>query len=482
VAAWAAAGVAVHPVAPARALETWRASVHGDGAAPAVLVLGAGVGNRLTLARALHQRAPGAHLVFLVEPDGADAFRQAMTRTPMIGAHWTVAAGGPQALAVELGSVVGSTRQRLGFRASLDRINAQRRAGSEPEGVPRGLIVTNHYLASILEHAEDAILAIERDDTIATWNVGAAALFLIEAGAALGRSVGLLADPADASTLLALVHGAREGTTARNRELTCRRSDGTTFRASLTIAPVRDEAGRTQSVSLMLRDVTARRRHEAEIEALNAELAERLREVHRANAELASTLAALERTQRDLLDVNRTLERQATTDALTGLKNRIVFQNSLLEMIHLAERQRIPLSVLLVDVDHFKRVNDTWGHQQGDRALQAVARALMDHVREQDIVARFGGEEFAVLLPHTDLEAALLVAEHLRSGCAGVFDLQPTLTVSIGVAAYEPGEAEAALIRRADAALYASKAQGRDRVTAAERSVREPAAGRSERA
>ena len=479
--ALAEADLAVHAVGPAAALETWRASMRDAGAIPAIVVFGARVESRLNLARAVHLMTPNAHLVFRVEHDDADAFRQAMARSPMIGAHWSVASGSPAALVAQLRAVVRSTRQRLAGRASLDRINAQRSVAAESGDVPRGLVVTNHYVASILENAEDAILAIERDDTIATWNQGAARLFRTEPSAALGRSVDLLVER-DAAALLDLVQTARAGTPVRNHEMACRRSDGTTFHATVTLAPVRDEVGRIQSVSLILRDDTARRRHEAEILDLNAKLARRLHEVHQANAELAATMATLERTQQDLLRVNRSLERQATTDPLTGLKNRIVFQNSLQEMIHVAERQRTPLSLLLIDVDHFKRVNDTLGHLEGDRALQSVASAITAHVREQDIVARFGGEEFAVLLPNTALADAVVVAEHLRSGCCGVFDLAPALTISIGAAALMPGEAEASLIGRADAALYTSKAEGRDRVTAAEVVAQAPATVARERA
>ncbi len=144
------AGIPVRSVGAATALETWRASLRSDEATPAVVVLGTGLENRLALARAVHQTAPPAHLVFLVEPDDADAFRQAMTRAPMLGAHWTVAAASPASLVAHVQDVTRSTRQRLAFRVSLDRINAQRRVPSESDDVPRGLVVTNHYLASIL--------------------------------------------------------------------------------------------------------------------------------------------------------------------------------------------------------------------------------------------------------------------------------------------------------------------------------------------
>jgi GGDEF domain-containing protein len=165
--------------------------------------------------------------------------------------------------------------------------------------------------------------------------------------------------------------------------------------------------------------------HEAEVAALNAALAGRVQDLRRANLELEGALAQLEATKQELLELNDALERQATTDALTGLKNRIVFQNSILEMIALAERQGSTLSLLLVDVDHFKRVNDRFGHQEGDRVLKAVAAALAASVREQDIVARFGGEEFAVLLPNTDLDAAIGVAEHLRCACHEAAGIEP---------------------------------------------------------
>jgi diguanylate cyclase (GGDEF)-like protein len=196
-------------------------------------------------------------------------------------------------------------------------------------------------------------------------------------------------------------------------------------------------------------------------------------DLHRANLELETALAQLEATKQELLALNDALERQATTDALTGLKNRIVFQNSIVEMIAVAERHGSTLTLLLVDIDHFKRVNDTRGHQEGDRVLRAVSHALAAHVREQDIVARFGGEEFAVLLPNTELVPALTVAEHLRRACRNAVRIEPRLTVSIGVAEYAPGDSEVTLIGRADAALYAAKAQGRDRVVA----TAEPAPG-----
>jgi diguanylate cyclase (GGDEF)-like protein/PAS domain S-box-containing protein len=465
-----ATGCRVDVVAEAEILAHARAwDVTGE-APPAALVLVDGLSQPWPLARTLHQAAPWAHLVFLASTGRAEALRDAAGRLPLIGSHWSVADPAADDFADLIGDGLRAARRRLGFQAALARMNAQLGDGASGTG-GRDPIITNHYLASIFEHAEDAILAVGHDGTIASWNRSAGRLFGLDQAGALGLPVGILVDPAHGEVLTDLVATVRSGATVRNHGVLGRRGDGTTFHGEVTLAPVFDGEGRIVSVSVIARDVTERKAHEAEVAALNAALAARVQDLRRANLELEGALAQLEATKQELLELNGALERQATTDALTGLKNRIVFQNSILEMIALAERQGATLSLLLVDVDHFKRVNDRFGHQEGDRVLRAVAVALAASVREQDIVARFGGEEFAILLPHTDLDAAIVVAEHVRLACREAAGVEPRLTVSIGVAAFASGDSEVTLIGRADEALYASKAQGRDRVTAARAQV-----------
>ena len=133
----------------------------------------------------------------------------------------------------------------------------------------------------------------------------------------------------------------------------------------------------------------------------------------------------------------------------------------------------LPPAIILADLDDFKRVNDRFGHPVGDAALQAFARALVDHVRDVDIAARLGGEEFAVLLPETPLSGAAAVAIRLQRSLARIPLLvrggrDITLTASIGVAQQVDGEPAESLLRRADAALYRAKAEGKNRVVQAD--------------
>jgi diguanylate cyclase (GGDEF)-like protein len=169
---------------------------------------------------------------------------------------------------------------------------------------------------------------------------------------------------------------------------------------------------------------------------------------------------------------NEGLEAQAMTDELTGLANRRAFDAALAAEAQRAIRARQTLSLLIIDVDRFKLLNDSIGHQAGDRCLAAIATALVDTVRDAtDTVARYGGEEFAVILPFTDALSARIVAEKLRTA---IEDLQwehvtgktMPLTVSIGGATVHPerGFESMSLIAAADAALYAAKAGGRNRV------------------
>jgi diguanylate cyclase (GGDEF)-like protein len=158
----------------------------------------------------------------------------------------------------------------------------------------------------------------------------------------------------------------------------------------------------------------------------------------------------------------------ATVDNLTGLINRHAFFDRTEGARALAARQHSPISLLMIDIDHFKRINDCFGHATGDEALCLFARTTESVLRDQDIMGRLGGEEFALVLPDTDLEGAILAAERLRQTVAGV-TLQTTaapyaMTISVGVVVIDPHEHINAALARADHALYAAKTGGRNRV------------------
>jgi len=165
------------------------------------------------------------------------------------------------------------------------------------------------------------------------------------------------------------------------------------------------------------------------------------------------------------------VRRDATTDKLTGLPNRRAFDQVFDEAASQAATRRAPLSLLMIDVDHFKKFNDTYGHQTGDAVLKLVARTLTDTVKGRDHPARFGGEEFAIVLPETTAMQARTVAEQVRQAMASRRIVRRNsgvdygqVTVSVGVAALHPGDDCAALIARADTALYTAKRTWRNRV------------------
>ncbi|HEX2060151.1 MAG TPA: diguanylate cyclase [Thermoanaerobaculia bacterium] len=180
-------------------------------------------------------------------------------------------------------------------------------------------------------------------------------------------------------------------------------------------------------------------------------------------AQLAQKTKALEEANAHLANAIETLHRISTQDGLTGLANRRFFDETLALEWRRAARSRAPLSLLLLDLDHFKRFNDTEGHQAGDDLLRRVAHCLREALhRAADVVARYGGEEFVVLLPETPEEHARAIAESLRARVETL-----GASVSIGVATAIPprdGSECEAFVRRADEALYEAKRQGRNRV------------------
>jgi diguanylate cyclase (GGDEF)-like protein len=162
------------------------------------------------------------------------------------------------------------------------------------------------------------------------------------------------------------------------------------------------------------------------------------------------------------------VEEQATTDGLTGLVNHRTFQERFTTMLGRAERHDFPVSLLLTDIDHFKKVNDTYGHPTGDEVLRRVAAILKASARKIDIVARYGGEEFAIVLEATDRNGARQLAERIRMEVSQQTFPSPQgpfkATLSIGVAAYpDDAREKAEIISRADQSLYSAKHGGRNR-------------------
>jgi diguanylate cyclase (GGDEF)-like protein len=173
----------------------------------------------------------------------------------------------------------------------------------------------------------------------------------------------------------------------------------------------------------------------------------------------------------DLTNKANMLERLATTDPLTGLYNRRHLLGSLDAEWSRFQRYYRSVSVLMLDIDHFKSVNDRYGHAIGDEAIKAVAAACLDGKRKSDVVGRFGGEEFAILLPETSLSRARIVAERIRKRVMGsrivAHQVQFGVTVSIGIAeATVSMSGIDALMSAADHALYQAKAEGRNRCVA----------------
>jgi diguanylate cyclase len=168
-----------------------------------------------------------------------------------------------------------------------------------------------------------------------------------------------------------------------------------------------------------------------------------------------------------------TVRKESRLDPLTGIANRKTFDCEVAAAVADAAGSGDPVALLMCDIDHFKRFNDTWGHQTGDQVLRLVANCLSENVKGRDTAARYGGEEFVVILRQTGLPGAVRLADQIRASVEGkklvkksTGDILGTITISLGVAAFAPGDNAELLVQRADRCLYQAKNSGRNKVVA----------------
>lgn len=306
-------------------------------------------------------------------------------------------------------------------------------------------------LTAIVATSGDAILASDCGGIVRTWNPGAERLFGYTAAEIIGKSFLTLVPPEHRDETLKrkarILSGERIGSFDTVR--VC--GDGTVIDVSVTVSLIDDPSGAITGVSAIYRDITARKQQERQLAEYRRQLEEQTRELCRAN--------------RLLRIANDRLAEMATTDSLTGLLNRRAFQERLNQEMERVSRHGSPLSVLLLDIDRFKAFNDAFGHPAGDEALRTIGNLLRRAARAGDTVARFGGEEFVILMPDTDAAGACRLGERFRKKIMAYPWPRRPLTASFGAATAGPAATRETLIADADRALYLAKSAGRNIVT-----------------
>lgn len=243
-------------------------------------------------------------------------------------------------------------------------------------------------------------------------------------------------------------------------EIYNRRKDGSEYCVATTIVPLLDDNGLPIQYISMRTDITELKQIQQELLERKASLEEA---VQARTLELQQTNSQLHMEIESRKQLEMELKKLATTDALTGIYNRRSFNEFIEAEIRRTARYQYPLSVLFFDLDHFKTINDEYGHQIGDQILQQLSKLIQSNIREADLFARWGGEEFIIMATHCDMNCTLQFAEKLRLRVEQhKFVQNISVTCSFGVAYYQSGDNMESIIKRADDSLYKAKSRGRN--------------------
>jgi len=312
-----------------------------------------------------------------------------------------------------------------------------------------------HQRARAFDYLYDAVVVTDLQGIVTDWNTGAEKLYGYTRNEIIGKPVSILHAPEDVERITAEVFAAIEHQGYWTGEIKKVAKDQSIGWIESSVIPIFDEQNQPIGALGINRDITQRREIQQELLVANENLQSQLQEIE---------------------ILQEKLREQATLDPLTGLYNRRYLIDMMQREIARAKREDIPISVAIMDLDHFKDINDTFGHKGGDAVLEAMAELFLSHVRASDIVCRYGGEEFIFLMPGASIDTAAERMEELRKLIEEKAiihnDKAIPVTVSIGVASYPiHGDNDESLLLEADNMLYNSKRNGRNQVSVAKSTI-----------
>lgn len=380
------------------------------------------------------------HFIFLVSQANRPLLRSLQSPVSGLGNHWDMLDPTSNQFEDNLIKCLKATIKKSRFRTTLSKLNRKLQQNHKPKVSELQRFSTSlDYLAHIVEHAHDGIIATTLDGVIVKWNLATAEILGLGSEQAVGLSIFSTPNQEWGKQLHPIY---KEFISSPKRfsehEIAFKSVSNQQQVLALTLSRILDKSDQAIGIATFIRNITERKL-----------------------------------TEKVLEDVRKDLERMSFEDGLTAVANRRMFDNRLNQEWGRMQRNHLPLSIILIDVDYFKHYNDFYGHQAGDECLRKVARALQHQAaRSSDIVARYGGEEFVILLPETSADNAYQIALNCATAIRELdlphekSSVAEHVTISGGVMSILPGNDNSPeqFLRGVDQLLYRAKEKGRNQI------------------